>query len=181
VWKKVGKNEFEMTEDIRASAPPEQLFIERCVQLLRPGGRVAIVVPDAILNNPGLEFIRHWLLTHTRVIADLDLPPETFLPSVGTKTSLLLLERRREPVRLELAADEEFFAPVIGRVGHDRRGVPLYHKTPEGRVVYHEVRRRVIKLEGGVRRLVEEVAPEPMPDDELPTFVELFKRWYIER
>jgi type I restriction enzyme M protein len=181
VWKKVGRNEFEMTEDIRASAPPEQLFIERCVQLLRPGGRVAIVVPDAILNNPGLEFIRYWLLTHTRVIADLDLPPETFLPSVGTKTSLLILERRCEPVRLELVADEEFFAPVITSVGHDRRGAPSYLKTPEGRVVYHEVRRRVIRVEGGVRRLVEEAALEPLPDDELPTSVEFFKRWYNER
>jgi hypothetical protein len=66
-------------------------------------------------------------------------------------------------------------------VGHDRRGAPSYLKTPEGRVVYHEVRRRVIRVEGGVSRLVEEAALEPLPDDELPTSVEFFKRWYNER
>jgi hypothetical protein len=39
----------------------------------------------------------------------------------------------------------------------------------------------VIRVEGGVRRLVEEAALEPLPDDELPTSVEFFKRWYNER
>jgi hypothetical protein len=43
------------------------------------------------------------------------------------------------------------------------------------------VKRRVIKLEKGARRLVEEVSFEPVLDDELPAFVELFKRWYGER
>lgn len=43
---------------LRGSVPPEQIFIERIVQLLRPGGRAAIVLPDSIFSSPGLEFIR---------------------------------------------------------------------------------------------------------------------------
>jgi type I restriction enzyme M protein len=180
-WIKLKKNKFDRTNRLRARVPPEQLFIERCLQLLRPGGRMAIVVPDAILNDPGLEFIRYWILTRAKIIANLDLPQETFLPSVGTKTSLLVLEKRREPADLDSIADEEFFAPVIKKVGHDRRGAPLYRRTQEGDVIHQKVKRRVIKLEKGARRLVEEVSFEPVLDDELPAFVELFKRWYGER
>ena len=46
----------------RSSVPPDQLFIERCLQLLRPGGRLAIVLPDSILTNPGMTGLRRWLL-----------------------------------------------------------------------------------------------------------------------
>src|SRR5262249_37330372 len=70
---------FEMEKgQRRASMPPEQLFIERCLYLLRPGGRLAIVLPDSILSNPGLAFIRRWVLKLARVIASIDLPQVTF-------------------------------------------------------------------------------------------------------
>ena len=42
-----------ISSDFQSSAPPEQLFIERCLQFLKPGGRLAIVLPDSILGNPG--------------------------------------------------------------------------------------------------------------------------------
>jgi type I restriction enzyme M protein len=182
-WKKFMENKFERTNKLRARVPPEQLFIERCIQLLRPGGRMAIVVPDAILNSPGLDFIRYWILTHSKIIAVFDLPQETFLPSVGTKTSLLVLEKRHEPIDLDLLSkiDEEFFAPVIKRVGHDRRGAPVYAKTSNGKVLYRLTERKVIKLDQGIRKYVEEKVPEPVLDDELPLYVDLFKRWYYER
>lgn len=43
-----------MTTRLQSSVPPEILFIERCVQLLVPGGRLGIVLPDSILGSPGL-------------------------------------------------------------------------------------------------------------------------------
>jgi type I restriction enzyme M protein len=182
-WKKLGKNKFEKTNKLRTRVPPEQLFIERCLQLLRPRGRMAIVIPDAILNDPGLEFIRYWMLTNAKIIANFDLPPETFLPSVGTKTSLLVLEKRDEPIDLDepSVANEEFFAPIVKRVGHDRRGVPLYRRSPDGEIMYQEVRKKVIRLERGTRKIIEELSLEPVLDDELPMYVELFKRWYYEQ
>ena len=45
------------------SVPPDRLFIERCLQLLRPGGRLAIVLPDSILTNPSLVNLRRWILS----------------------------------------------------------------------------------------------------------------------
>ena len=51
---------------------------------MRPAsGVLAIVLPDSILNNPSLRFIRRWLLRRTRIIASVDLPKETFADSGG--------------------------------------------------------------------------------------------------
>ena len=79
----------------RGSVPPDQLFIERCLQMLRPGGRLAIVLPDSVLTNPGLLEVRRWILSRARVVASIDLPAETFQPHTGTQTSVLLLQKRR--------------------------------------------------------------------------------------
>ncbi len=50
---------------------------------------MAIVLPDGILGNPDLEYVRYWILQQTRVLASIDLPVETFLPQVGVQASLL--------------------------------------------------------------------------------------------
>ncbi len=48
----------------QAAVPPEILFVERCLQWLKPGtGRMAIVMPNGLLNNPGLGYLRQWLLS----------------------------------------------------------------------------------------------------------------------
>ena len=111
----------------RASMPPEQLFIERCFQLLKPSGRLAIVLPDSILSNPGLAFIRRWVLMRSRIIASIDLPQVTFEPYTGTQTSILLLQKKtRNEMAIEKemgkARDYEVFMTTPEAVGHDRRG-----------------------------------------------------------
>ena len=66
---------------LQRSQPPEILFVERCVQLLKPGtGRMAIVLPDGILGAPGLAYVREWIFEQTRVLASIDLHPDTFQP-----------------------------------------------------------------------------------------------------
>ena len=129
----------------RTAMPPEQIFIERCLQLLRPGGRLAIVLPDSILSNPGLVFIRKWLLSKARVLASIDLPKETFEPHTGTQTSLLLLQKKTTAeVAFEREASRqreyEVFMAIPKAVGHDRRGKTLYLRTPEGDLIEEEVR-----------------------------------------
>ena len=73
------------------SQPPEILFIERCVQFLRPGGRCAIVLPDGILGSPGLGYVREWILRNTKILASIDLHPDAFQPHVSIQTSILIL------------------------------------------------------------------------------------------
>jgi len=72
----------------------EILFIERCLALLRPGGRLGIVLPEGIFNNPSLAYVREFCEDRARIRAVVSLPQETFLSSgASVKASLLFLDR----------------------------------------------------------------------------------------
>lgn len=107
---------------------PEVLFIERNLRLAEPGrGVVALVTPYQILSGPQAGFTREWILRNAIVRAVIDLPAETFQPHTGTKASLLVLERRSEP--LLRSTDSEtypIFMAVSADIGHDRRGNPIF-------------------------------------------------------
>ena len=75
------------SNDSRALMPAEQLFVEAALKFVKPGGHLIIVLPDGILNNPGLRFIRSWLLRRARLIASIDLPKTTFKASGGGEQS----------------------------------------------------------------------------------------------
>ena len=118
---------------LRPKMPPEILFIERCLDWLRDGGRMGIVLPDGILGNPDLEPIRAWILRRARVLASIDLPVETFLPQVGVQASLVFLEKRAiAEVNLGLDPDYDIFMAVAEHVGHDRRGVTVFRRDADG-------------------------------------------------
>ena len=126
----------------RSAMPPEQLFIERAYQWLRPGGVLAIVVPDSILSNPGLSFIREWILEKFVVVASVDLPVETFVAfgGTGTQTSVLVLRKKTksEVEREELSGkplDYEVFMAIPRTMGYDRRGNDLWKRDEEGRLL----------------------------------------------
>lgn len=71
-----GADAWTKTDNLHKSQPPEILFIERCVQFLKPGsGRMAIVLPDGILGSPGLGYVREWILRNTRILASIDMNP----------------------------------------------------------------------------------------------------------
>lgn len=118
---------------LRAKMPPEILFIERCLQWLKAGGRMGIVVPDGILGNPDTEYIRAWILEHARVLASIDLPVEAFLPQVGVQASLLFLQKKsRAEVTAGLQEDYPIFMAVAEYVGHDRRGNTVFRRDADG-------------------------------------------------
>ena len=165
------------------SIPPDRLFIERCLQLLRPGGRLAIVLPDSILTNPGLTNLRRWMLSKTRVIASIDLPKETFQPHTGTQTSVLLLQKKTEE---EMDAERTFgthreyevFMAMPRAVGHDRRGNPLYRRTPEGRLIELDESYSTFATAPDGRTIVESRnRRQPLIHDELPSVVSSFQEW----
>lgn len=79
---------------VRPNRSTEVLFIERCIRLLKPGGRMAIVVPDGVLNNPSLGWLRSYVEGRARLLAVISLPQEVFTSSKATvKTSILFLQR----------------------------------------------------------------------------------------
>ena len=127
----------------------EILFLERIVQLLVPGkGKAAIVVPQSILNNPGLEYVRQWLFAHTKILGVVELPVETFLISgregTGTLTAILLIERRPLEETVQILNDAKkmdnypIFMAIANYVGYDRRGNRIFIKDDEGQEIYRE-------------------------------------------
>jgi len=154
-------SQFELTtfgaNSPRTALPPEQLFIERCLDFLKPGGYLGIVLPDSILSNPGLKWIREWILQKAYIIASIDLPVETFEPHTGTQTSILIL-KKKTPEQQKLQEDYEMFMAIPEKVGHDRRGNPIYKTTPDGEIELDE-------------------NGNPIIEDYLSTVAESFKEW----
>lgn len=79
------KRANKMTRDV--------LFIERCLRFLKPGGRMAIVLPQGNLNNVKAEPLRAWVMEKARILAVVGLHVNTFKPFTGTKTSVLFLQK----------------------------------------------------------------------------------------
>ena len=139
VWHETPRG-WEPTDQIVTSAPPEILFIERCWQFLKPGGRMGIVLPDAILGAPGLRYVREWILRYLRIVASIDLHSDTFQPRNGTQTSVLLLQRKSEDeIRREERQghlnDYEIFMAQVKAIGHDKRGNTTYFRNEDGEIV----------------------------------------------
>jgi type I restriction enzyme M protein len=69
------------------------LFLERSLQFIKPGGRMAIVLPQGLLNNTNAEYIRRFIIDEARILAVVSLHVNTFKPHTGTKTSVLFLRK----------------------------------------------------------------------------------------
>ncbi len=123
-WKRVEGGWAANAEVPPKPRPPEVLFLEASMRLLRPGGRLVAVVPDGILQNTQAEYVRFWLRKRARLLAVISLPSTTFVPyGAGVKTSLVVLEKR--PSRGEARSPQKVFFAVSSNVGYDRRGRTL--------------------------------------------------------
>jgi type I restriction enzyme M protein len=183
VWKDEG-GEWKPTDQLQASQPPEILFVERCWQLLRPGGRMAVVLPDAILGAPGLGYVRQWILNRCRVVASIDLHPDTFQPRNGTQTSVLVLQRKdtdemtREAIQNQLN-DYNIFMSVVEAIGHDKRGNHIYVRDDNGKILWFPADDSILRLE----RMADgdgTVRPEPKEkrrDDHTADVADEFLGW----
>jgi len=69
------------------------LFLDRSLQFIRPGGRMAIVLPQVLLNSESAEYIRRFILDKARIVAVVGLHRNTFKPHTGIKTSILFLQK----------------------------------------------------------------------------------------
>ena len=78
----------------KANRPTELIFVERCLNLLKPGGRMGIVLPDGNLNNPSLGWLRRYAEGRAKLLAVVSLPEETFRSSDATvKASLVFMTK----------------------------------------------------------------------------------------
>jgi type I restriction enzyme M protein len=105
----------------RTTAPLEVLGLERCVQLLRPGGRLGIVLPDGVFANTGSQYVRDWIASETVVRAIVSLPIETFAPYGANVKTSILFARKRMPGEKSTGTERVLMASV-GSVGYDAAG-----------------------------------------------------------
>ncbi len=148
IWNKDENGNWFKTDRLQSSVPPEQLFIERILQLLKEGGRTAIVLPDSILGAPGLEYIRHWLIKKTKIIASVDLHADAFQPRNGTQCSILFLQKKTqkeiaEEEKTREIIDYDIFMTMIDHIGHDKRGGKIFKRDEKGNIVLLEVEQLV--------------------------------------
>lgn len=112
------------------------LFIERNLQFLKPGGRMAIVLPQGRFNNTQDKFIREFIADKARILAVVGLGVNTFKPHTGTKTSVLFLQKWNDDENLGPLCpkkdDYPIFFAVSEKSGKDNSGDYVYLKNPDG-------------------------------------------------
>jgi type I restriction enzyme M protein len=125
-WNKSHNGDWEVTRSVLSGQSPEILFIEKCLKLLRPGGRMAIVLPDGLLQNVSNGHVRFWICSQAKVLAVVSIPQEAFVPyGTGIKTSVLILQK------LPVDTTKVFMAR-IQKVGYDVKGQPIYKRDNDG-------------------------------------------------
>ena len=119
-----------------SSKSPDILFVEQNIKLLKPGeGRLAIVMPYQLVSGPEATYLRYWILKECSLLAVIDLPGETFQPHTGTKTSLVVLKRRKKVLsNLKSNNDKSVFMSTPRWIGHDRRGNSMFERTTDGKI-----------------------------------------------
>jgi len=119
------------------------LFIERALELVRPGGRLGIVLPQGVFNNTNMQYVREWLFDKARILAVVGLHVNTFKPHTGTKTSVLFLQKWGGEAGDPLP-DYPIFMAVSQRSGKDNSGQYVYKKDPVGKYIYDPHHHRVL-------------------------------------
>ena len=162
---------------------PEVLYIEACYHYLKPGGKLAIVLPDGILGNPSTLDVRMWILRHFKLLASVDLPVETFLPQVGVQASLLFMQKKTDAEQLIPIEDEDYkvFMAIVEKVGKDRRGVPVFRKDQDGaELLFDRVKQWLSTDEQGRPIVKERKERVKMVDDDLPSVSAAYKEFLYQ-
>lgn len=135
-WKKDKENgAWEMQNDLHEDQPPQILFINRCLQLLKPGGRMGIVIPEAVFGMPTYEYVVAYLRERTKILGVVSMPEALFKTSgkggTHAKVCVLFLENTK-PVPGE---SWDIFMAEAKWCGHDSRGNPTIRPDENGKDV----------------------------------------------
>ena len=98
----IGKSLLSLYETGSMSTLTEVLFIERCLRLLKPGGRMGIVLPEGVLNNTNLQKIRDFVESKAKIILITSIPQDVFIASgANVKPSLLFFKKFTDEEAIE--------------------------------------------------------------------------------
>lgn len=108
------------------------LFVERCVDLLRPGGRLAIVLPTGRIGSKASSRMREWFLERMQLVGVLSLGRPTFQPHTSQKAEVVLGIKRPRPINLHAATHEPVLFMASERSGKDSKGNVLERADAAG-------------------------------------------------
>lgn len=105
----------------RKSQKTEILFIERAIDFLKPGtGKIGIVLPDGILTNSSLQYVRDYIMEKCQILAVISLPQFAFSHyGADVKASLVFLRRKAEGEKL---SNYPIFMAIAEHIGYDATG-----------------------------------------------------------
>ncbi|MFZ6015266.1 MAG: restriction endonuclease subunit M [Patescibacteria group bacterium] len=121
----------------RDNQKTEILFIERCIDFLKPGtGQMAIVLPDGILTNSSLQYVRDFIMERAQILAVVSLPQLAFMHyGAGVKSSLVFIRRKSDNEKL---GKYKIFMAIAECVGYDATGRKAKNDLPE---IYNEYKK----------------------------------------
>lgn len=126
----------------------EILFIERCLDFLKLGGRMGIVLPDGILTNSSLQYVRDFITERAQILGVVSLPQTAFRkPSSkgsgdtgsGVKASLVFLRKKKEGEKLP--DNYPIFMAIAEHIGYDATGRPDKDEFPDILKAWQEFRK----------------------------------------
>ena len=138
-WK-VKNGVYEKTTKQLDFQTPQVLFIERCLNLLRPGGRLGIVAPESMFCNPSHKYIMGYVESKAQIEAVVSMPENLFQPHTHAKTCVVLMRKFGENEKPD--PDEQIFMAVAKWCGHDSRGLAVpYDDVPAIQARFEAFRR----------------------------------------
>lgn len=114
-------NHFELGKG-RKSRRRGVLFIEKCLQILKPGGKLAIILEESILNNSTNEDVRKYLTLNSEIEAIISLPDTAFMPYATVKTSIVIASKRENNNR----PNGNILMCNLESIGYAPNGDPIY-------------------------------------------------------
>lgn len=123
---------YKPNEKSKTKVGRDVLFIERNLDFIKPGGRLAIVLPQGRFNNTTDKHIREFIAERARILAVVGLHVNTFKPHTGTKTSVLFLQKWDEEL-CPRQDDYPIFFAVSEKSGKDNSGEYVYLKNGDGK------------------------------------------------
>lgn len=101
----IGSPVIDLYETGKLSSLTETLFMERCLSLLRKGGRMGMVLPEGVLNTSNLAKVREWMEGKAKIILIVSIPQDVFIAAGATvKPSLVFFKRFTKEEEEEYAA-----------------------------------------------------------------------------
>jgi len=117
-WKKEN-GKLTKTNKLKSEEVPQILFIERSLQLLKDGGRMAIVLPETFFHAPKIRYVLEYMLKNNNLTWAIDLPHNTFRPHNNAKCLAVIIEKNRPQ-------QDKINMAVIEQMGHDHQGKEIY-------------------------------------------------------